>query len=178
MDKNILIVIDDSGSMESIISTIIEKCEELVDAHKDSNFIFWKFGSSDKISKISLSEVKKLSATSGMTALYKAASLAIDDLGEMYTKNKLNPNSKTIVFILTDGQDNDSGKYTQQTLDEKMKHQKEKYGWDFHFFGSDLRQTRTANTMNFSSSNEFEASTRGVQSMFVSISKSIGSTVS
>lgn len=172
MNKNILVIIDDSGSMADLIKTVSEKCLDLVRQHQDANFIFWKFGSYDVVEKISLGEVRNLSASSGMTALYKAVTVAIEDLGELYNSNKLQA-GKTIVFILTDGDDNQSREYTKEGLDEIMKHQTEKYGWEFHYFGSSPKQNAVSQKMNYSSTRGFEASVKGVGDVFLTMSKSI-----
>ena len=51
---------------------------------------------------------------------------------------------KTIFVIITDGMENASHKYTYGRLQELIKRQKEKYGWEFLFLGANIDAPREA----------------------------------
>ena len=45
---------------------------------------------------------------------------------------------KVIFVIITDGEENSSRKYSAAQIKERIEHQKEKYGWEFVFFGANM----------------------------------------
>ena len=71
----------------------------------------------------------------GSTALYDAMYYFITQLGEQLTVLQERP-SKVIVIILTDGEENTSKIATRNQVMEMVKHQQEKYNWEFVFMGA------------------------------------------
>ena len=45
---------------------------------------------------------------------------------------------KVLFVIITDGEENSSRKYSAEQIKEWIEHQKEKYGWEFVFFGANM----------------------------------------
>ena len=45
---------------------------------------------------------------------------------------------KVLFIIITDGQENASRHYTVDMIRERIEHQKQKYGWEFIFFGANM----------------------------------------
>ena len=45
---------------------------------------------------------------------------------------------KVLFVIITDGEENSSRKYSAEQIKECIEHQKEKYGWEFVFFGANM----------------------------------------
>ena len=45
---------------------------------------------------------------------------------------------KVLFVIITDGEENSSRKYSTAQIKERIEHQKEKYGWEFVFFGANM----------------------------------------
>ena len=43
-----------------------------------------------------------------------------------------------LFVIITDGEENSSRKYSAEQIKERIEHQKEKYGWEFVFFGANM----------------------------------------
>ena len=112
---------------------------------------FYKFNS--KINKvfehISLKDVAYLTEEDyipgGMTALYDALGVAIDDTG-VYLSN-LNEDdrpSKVIVVVITDGEENSSKEYTLDIVKDMIKGQEEKYNWSFVYLGIDIIDMKDA----------------------------------
>jgi hypothetical protein len=73
----------------------------------------------------------------GQTALLDAVGCTIDDLGAHLARlpEERRP-AKVIVAIFTDGLENASRVYTTERLAESIKHQQEKYNWEFLFLAA------------------------------------------
>ncbi len=73
----------------------------------------------------------------GTTALLDAVGRTIDDVGKRLhnTPGEERP-SKVIVAILTDGLENASKDYSRGRVSEMIKHQQEKYSWEFIFLAA------------------------------------------
>ena len=98
---------------------------------------------------IPLSEVAELNAATyvprGMTALLDAIGRTIDELGRKLaaTPEPERP-GKVIVAIFTDGMENASSDFSLQKISKVIKHQKDKYGWEFLFLGANQDAIATA----------------------------------
>ena len=155
----VVFVIDESGSMYMSSKETINGINEfLQDQNKNSEgeceVSFYKFNS--KINKvfehISLKDVAYLTEEDyipgGMTALYDALGVAIDDTG-VYLSN-LNEDdrpSKVIVVVITDGEENSSKEYTLDTVKDMIKEQEEKYNWTFVYLGIDITNMEDATSL-------------------------------
>lgn len=71
------------------------------------------------------------------TALLDAVGRTIDELGARLaaTPEPQRP-GKVIVAILTDGLENASRRYTRQDVFDRIRHQREKYAWEFVYLGA------------------------------------------
>ena len=56
---------------------------------------------------------------------------------------------KTMVVIMTDGAENNSREYSASKIKEMIKHQEEKYSWEFVYMGFDLTNIDDAKTLGF-----------------------------
>lgn len=74
---------------------------------------------------------------SGYTALLDAVGRTIDETGKRLSdlKEEDRP-GVVIVCVLTDGEENSSREYNRATVQEKIKHQTGKYGWQFIYLGN------------------------------------------
>lgn len=192
MKKNythIGILLDASSSMYSIQTDIIGGYNKLIDDQKleagDLTVSIAQFSSSGSFSIISdmkkISEVEVLTTSNyvpqGMTALMDAATKFITDTG-----NKLNSLSeaerpeKVLITIITDGEENASTEATKASLASLIKHQEEKYNWQFAFIGANQDSFTesskigiTRNAVNYS------ADVLGVNKMFKGMSTKMSS---
>jgi hypothetical protein len=81
----------------------------------------------------------------GSTALLDAIGKTIVRLGqELAAKPEHLRPSKVIVLIQTDGQENASQEFNRGQVFEKVKHQQDKYGWEFIFAGTNQDAIMTA----------------------------------
>ena len=81
----------------------------------------------------------------GSTALIDALGGAIHHIGNVhkYARAEDVP-EHTIFVIITDGMENSSHVYTADRVREMIRHEKEKYGWEFLFLGANIDAIETA----------------------------------
>lgn len=74
---------------------------------------------------------------SGCTALLDAVGRTVDETGKRLSDLKEDDRPGVIIVcVLTDGEENMSQEYSRATVQEKIKHQTEKYGWKFIYLGN------------------------------------------
>ena len=83
--------------------------------------------------------------TSGCTALIDAMGGAIHHIGNVhkYARQEDIP-EKTIFVITTDGMENASRTYSADKVRQMVKHEQDKYGWEFLFLGANIDAVETA----------------------------------
>ncbi|HAQ07782.1 MAG TPA: hypothetical protein DCR24_09760, partial [Bacillus bacterium] len=112
----------------------------------------------------------------GTTALLDAVGKSILDVGHrlMKTGEERRP-GKVLFVITTDGMENASREFTYEKVKELIKHQQEKYKWEFIFMGANIDAAREADSLGIDVENAFtfEASRKGVENMYEMISETI-----
>jgi uncharacterized protein YegL len=102
----------------------------------------------------------------GSTALLDAIGKTIVDVGSQLKgmPEETRP-SKVLVTVFTDGAENASQEFTQRAIKDMIKHQEEKYAWDFAFLGADQGAILMAKDIGFRPGNvlHFDDSSAGVQ---------------
>lgn len=75
----------------------------------------------------------------GSTALLDALGRTIQKIRavQKHTDEKYRA-EKVLFVIITDGQENASREYSAQRIKTRIEHQKQKYGWEFVFFGANM----------------------------------------
>ncbi len=116
-----------------------------------------------------LAAVRPLDAGSyvprGTTALHDAVATTIDAVGQrLAALPEAERPGRVIVAILTDGQENASSRFTAAEVAQRIRHQREKYGWEFLFLGANQDVVSEAAKMAIPAADAiaFEASGRGV----------------
>ncbi len=81
----------------------------------------------------------------GMTALIDAMGGAIHHIGNIhkYAREEDVP-EKTVFVITTDGMENSSRTYSAAQVRQMVKHEQDKYGWEFLFLGANIDAVETA----------------------------------
>ena len=148
MNKNkthITMVVDRSGSMSSLreeanggIKSFVEKQKECVGTASLTIFDF-----DDHFEeKVNLNNINDFNnydlAPRGMTALYDSVCKAINITGQRLSV--LPEDEKpalVLVMVVTDGQENSSREFTKDKMVEMVKHQTDKYNWQFTFLCAD-----------------------------------------
>ena len=73
----------------------------------------------------------------GGTALLDAIGRTIKNIRAVQKQTAEDYRAEKVLFvIITDGEENSSRKYSAEQIKECIEHQKEKYGWEFVFFGA------------------------------------------
>ena len=142
---DIIFVIDESSSMNPYVSHYIKGINYLLDTQKrinpTSRFSLIKFNSHVNIvcKDAPISTLEEFNTThynpNGLTALYDAIGAAI---GLKYTYSEsdiITDTSNTIVFILTDGQDNRSSSFSLPKICEQIRHVTS-LGWKFVYIAA------------------------------------------
>ncbi|WP_423801252.1 vWA domain-containing protein [Neobacillus sp. SAB-20_R2A] len=105
----------------------------------------------------------------GMTAMLDAVGKTILDVGYRLSKTPENDKpGKVILVITTDGMENASSEFSYTKVKELIKHQKEKYNWEFIFLGANIDAKEEAGCLGIDVENafNFEASEKGVEIMY------------
>lgn len=90
----------------------------------------------------------------GSTALLDAVGRCVDDLGaRLAATPEADRPCKVIVAILTDGEENASRRFTWADVSDRIRHQREVYGWEFLFLGANQDAIATASRMNIAAAN-------------------------
>ena len=145
----IIAVLDRSGSMHDAIDDAIGGFNSMIEHQKSlpgecrltlvifDNVIEFICENAALIEAPVLSKEKFFARDT--TALADALGEAIDRVGARYGSipEERRP-GKVVVFVNTDGMENASKRYTTARVREMVKHQREKYGWQFVFAGADI----------------------------------------
>ena len=81
----------------------------------------------------------------GMTALLDAIGFSIQKVVNIQKRTSEDERAEKVLFVITtDGMENASTEYTTDKIKAMIKHQKQKYGWDFMFLGANIDAISTA----------------------------------
>lgn len=173
-----LIILDESGSMNSIKSQIISGFNETVQSIKGSqkkfpeqehfislvsfnslaNKLLHFIDPAEKLNEIN----SQLYQPDAMTPLFDAIGFAVNKLHSVI-KNQENCN--VLVSIMTDGEENASREYAGKqikALIEKLKEEK----WTFTYIGTDHDVDKIAFNLSISNTLVFEKDEAGIKKMF------------
>lgn len=182
----ITLVLDRSGSMESCRMGTIEGFNAFIDSQKQSQaelkdevkVSLVQFDTEYEINynMLPLENVPKLDMSTfiprGGTGLYDAIGKTINDVGsKLRDMSESDRPSKVLVVIMTDGGENASHYFNRHKVFEMIRHQEEKYAWEFVYIGANQDSfavgsslgVKTANTANYFSTNE------GTRAVYASI---------
>lgn len=151
----LVFILDRSGSMSGLESDTIGGFNAMIEKQKKqegecyvSTILF------DNISevlhdRVRLEDIQKMTeddyTVRGCTALIDAIGGAIHHIGNIHKyARKEDVPEHTLFVITTDGMENASRKYTSDQVKKMIKHQKEKYGWEFIFIGANIDAVETA----------------------------------
>ena len=95
----------------------------------------------DKIEPMQVSDYE----VGGCTALLDAIGGAIHHIGNVHKyARKEDVPEHTIFLITTDGMENASRRYSSRKVKEMIRHEEEKYGWEFLFIAANIDAVETA----------------------------------
>lgn len=97
----------------------------------------------------------------GLTALYDAVCVGIDELGAYFASMPEEQRPEDVLFVIvTDGEENASQKFNSADVHERITRQHDVYKWEFIFLASGIDVKKTAAKLGVSSADAFE-STQG-----------------
>jgi hypothetical protein len=181
MSKKIynLLILDESGSMESIKELIIKSFNEIVqhirnaeETHPDLQqwVNIYSFNGRKITEQVPLTHAayaKELTTASytpnDMTPLFDAIGLSCNRLKTSIQDEK---EASVLVTILTDGCENNSQEYDQHAIISLIKNLK-KQGWAFTYIGTDHDVEAVSSNLGINSSMNFSNNTKGVQDMML-----------
>lgn len=110
----------------------------------------------------------------GGTALNDSVFRAIKETGEFLQNlpESLRP-GKVVVNVVTDGQENSSHEVKLEQVKESIKHQTEKYGWEFVFMASGLNAESVGKQYNFGTAVQMQATADSYTSNYAGFSSAI-----
>lgn len=105
----------------------------------------------------------------GSTALLDAVGKTIIDVGYRLSNTSEDSRPNKVIFVITtDGMENSSREFTNEKVKQLIKHQQEKYNWEFIFLGANIDAAKEADNIGICKDNaySFEASKAGVEGMY------------
>lgn len=174
----IIFLLDRSGSMGGLESDTIGGFNAFIENQRklkgktlvtgvlfdDQYEVVWNGAEAEKV-KLTVEEYY----VRGCTALLDAVGKTILDVGYRLSKTNEDDRPGKVIFVITtDGFENASREFTYKKVKELIKHQQEKYHWEFIFLGANIDAEREADNLGILSENafSFEASEAGVESMY------------
>ena len=151
---HVCFVVDSSGSMTTSIDDVkggFKKIIEEQKANTEGECAVSYFDFNSKVTEVYRGKnVKDINSELeytpfGMTALMDGVGIAIDTIGKWL--NSMPEDEKpeqNLIVIITDGKENFSKEYSASRVREMIKHQQDKYSWNFVFLGADLTNIKDA----------------------------------
>jgi von Willebrand factor type A domain len=144
---DIVIVLDRSGSMESVRDATIEAFNAYVSSQLsgpgEARLTLIQFDDRYEpvCHNVPISNVPKLDRERyqprGSTALYDAVGKTISDIGLRYSQMLESRRPDKVLFVIqTDGMENASTKYTGKQINDMIAIQRDQYSWQFVFLGA------------------------------------------
>ena len=151
---HVCFVVDSSGSMTSSIDDVKGGFKRIIEEQKANTkgecaVSYFDFNS--EVTEVYRGkDVKEINSEldyipAGMTALMDGVGIAIDTIGKWL--NSMPEDEKpeqNMIVIITDGGENFSKEYSASRVREMIKHQQDKYSWNFVFLGADLNNVKDA----------------------------------
>lgn len=183
---HILVILDKSGSMsplqEETISGFNQFIEEQRQVSDDAivSLVTFSYGPEVVYDKINIDDVEDLDKESykpsGYTALLDAIGTGIRLVGNHWSKH---PNEskdvRVITCIMTDGFENNSREYNEDTIANMIKDHTDNFGWEFIYLGANQDSFSVAGNLNINLNNvdNYEASAVGTKIAYKGMSNMV-----
>ena len=151
----LVFILDRSGSMSGMEQDTIGGFNSMIEKQKKEegeclvSVVLFDSEISVLYDRVPISEVPAMTDkeyyTRGCTALLDAMGGAIHHIGNVhqYAREEDVP-EKTVFVITTDGMENASVRYSAEKVRQMVKHEQDKYGWEFLFLGANIDAVETA----------------------------------
>ncbi len=188
MKTELAFILDRSSSMESIRSAAIDgfnaflRDQQAATGQNRLSLVFFDTEVETRLDSIPVAEAVSLDHATyvprGCTALLDAIGDTIDRLGQrLAALPEADRPDHVSIAILTDGEENSSTRFTWADVAKRIKHQTEKYGWEFLFLGASEDAIATAAKMSIHAANasQFCADDAGQHAAMASVSRKMKS---
>jgi len=184
----LVLILDRSGSMESIKGETIGGINNLLDAqrHQPGSCNVTVIQFDDQINVLHNGENiqyvpnfnERTFVPRGMTKLHDAMGLAINNVGERLsrTPEEYRP-SKVIVAVITDGCENASQEFSSLQIRDMVEHQQRRYLWEFTFVGANQDAILNGQSLGVNATGclSWDATNIGTRTMYDSLNNAITS---
>ena len=145
----IVFILDRRGSMAGLEDDTIGGFNAMVEKQKKEqgeallSAVLFSDGNQVVYDRVDIQKVEPMTdqqyRVGGCTALLDAIGGAVHHIANVhkYAREEDRP-AKTIFVITTDGMENASRAYTYDEVQRMVKHEQEKYGWEFLFLGANM----------------------------------------
>ena len=179
----LVFIIDRSGSMsgleEDTIGGFNAMLQEQQDVEGDAVVTTVLFDNQYELlhDRINIQTVAPLTrkdyTVGGSTALLDAIGRTIHKIRKAQRATREDFRAEKVLFIIiTDGQENASRHYTADMIRERIEHQRQKYGWEFIFFGANMDAIAEAGKIGIAAdrARNYSADSYGTQSVYTAMS--------
>lgn len=184
---DITVVLDRSGSMESIKSDTIGGFNTFLQEQKDTLdegdlLTLVQFDDQYEVvhDAVPLEKVEPLDDKTfvprGWTALLDALGRSINSTGARLAAMKEEDRPKKVIFVIvTDGLENRSKEFKHKQIMEMIEHQSEKYSWDFIYLGANQDAIKVGNSLGIATSDSmtYAATSSGTRGAWKGFAQSV-----
>lgn len=187
MKAEIIVILDRSGSMNTIKDDAIGGFNQFIESQKkiegEATVTLVQFDDQYEMvyENVPLEKVVPLNRDTfiprGSTALYDAIGKTIGNINRRNFCSACHADTKRIMVILTDGQENASREYRQHTINEMINHQRSEHKWEFIFLAAnqDAFAAGAAIGIHWGDTHQFVADAVGTRNAYVSMDTSVSS---
>lgn len=182
----LVFILDMSGSMSSLTGDTIGGFNSVLKEHNDGNgevlVTTYVFNNESKMlhDRLPIADVPAMTekdySARGCTALLDAIGGAIQHIAGIhrYAREEDVP-EHTIFVITTDGMENASHKFSAEHVKDKIRHEQEKYGWEFIFLAANIDAIETAEAYGIDRSRavNYHADAEGTAEMYLSVNRAM-----
>lgn len=185
MKKNlseIICILDRSGSMFPLTQSVINGYNEFIKSQRkvegDAYVTTVLFDDEYKMlyDHINIQEIPEMTErqynADGLTMLYDAIGMTMDSVGERLANTPEDERPEHVVFfIMTDGANNYSKKYSKETIKEMIEHQQTVYSWEFIFMGAGIDAKNEASQLGIKTEQSYSVdhSAKGISATFATM---------
>lgn len=182
----IAVVLDRSGSMQTIRDATIEGFNEFLQGQKaakgEASLTLAQFDDEFETvyNDVNLDRVQPLNRETfvprGLTALYDAIGKTINSVGEELRMLPERSRPEKVVFvIITDGGENVSREFTYEKITSMIKHQQDVYSWEFLFLGANQDAMAVGSSLSIPVANSvtYAVHDHSVKSAFLGVTRNV-----
>ena len=173
-NARIVFILDRSGSMRSIARDTVGGFESFIETQKaqpgSATVTLVQFDDQYQVDykDVPINEVPDLQfVPRGWTALYDAIGKTVAEK----MSGEQPDDTKTIIVILTDGEENRSTEYTYNYVQNLLKEAQDILGWEVIFVGANIDAVKTASSLGIKASNSvtFDYSSKGAGDVMAAV---------